>query len=142
MLREQLAQQQSSQSLQPQIQNQQQLAQDQPQLSQQQQSAPNSITPDLIMVLAAATPEQRRTILGENLFPLVYELEHENAAKVTRMLLEMDPIEVLHLLDSPPQALKYKVAEAMARGDPRVRKKTNVDGHESKLKYLQEQGRG
>lgn len=39
-------------------------------------------------------------------------MEHENAAKVTGMLLEMDQTEVLHLLESP-EALKVKVAEAM-----------------------------
>ncbi|KAI7731087.1 hypothetical protein M8C21_001266 [Ambrosia artemisiifolia] len=51
-------------------------------------------------------------MLGENLYPLVDELEHENAAKVTGMLLEMDQTEVLHLLESP-DALKSKVSEAM-----------------------------
>lgn len=40
------------------------------------------------------------------------QLEHENAAKVTGMLLEMDQTEVLHLLESP-DALKAKVAEAL-----------------------------
>ena len=39
-------------------------------------------------------------------------LEHDSAAKVTGMLLEMDQTEVLHLLESP-EALKAKVAEAM-----------------------------
>ncbi len=40
------------------------------------------------------------------------QLEHDSAAKVTGMLLEMDQTEVLHLLESP-EALKAKVAEAM-----------------------------
>lgn len=40
------------------------------------------------------------------------QLERENAAKVTGMLLEMDQTEVLHLLESP-EALKAKVQEAM-----------------------------
>ncbi|KAG6422084.1 hypothetical protein SASPL_118647 [Salvia splendens] len=62
--------------------------------------------------LANATPEQQRTMLGENLYPLVDQLEHEHAAKVTGMLLEMDKTEVLHLLESP-DALKSKVSEAM-----------------------------
>ncbi|OAY33742.1 polyadenylate-binding protein 2 [Manihot esculenta] len=66
----------------------------------------------LATALANATPEQQRTLLGENLYPLVDQLEHENAAKVTGMLLEMDQTEVLHLLESP-EALKAKVAEAM-----------------------------
>ncbi|KAE8100137.1 hypothetical protein FH972_018064 [Carpinus fangiana] len=60
----------------------------------------------------AATPEHQRTMLGEALYPLVDQLEHESAAKVTGMLLEMDQTEVLHLLESP-EALKAKVAEAM-----------------------------
>lgn len=62
--------------------------------------------------LANASPEQQRTMLGENLYPLVEQLEPDNAAKVTGMLLEMDQTEVLHLLESP-EALKAKVAEAM-----------------------------
>ncbi|CAH2036271.1 unnamed protein product [Thlaspi arvense] len=62
--------------------------------------------------LANATPEHQRTMLGENLYPLVEQLEPESAAKVTGMLLEMDQTEVLHLLESP-DALKAKVAEAM-----------------------------
>ncbi|KAF2299630.1 hypothetical protein GH714_001275 [Hevea brasiliensis] len=66
----------------------------------------------LATALANATPEQQRTLLGENLYPLVDQLEHDNAAKVTGMLLEMDQTEVLHLLESP-EALKAKVAEAM-----------------------------
>ena len=40
------------------------------------------------------------------------QLEPDNAAKVTGLLLEMDQTEVLHLLESP-EALKAKVAEAM-----------------------------
>ncbi|XP_037495543.1 polyadenylate-binding protein 4 [Jatropha curcas] len=66
----------------------------------------------LATALANAMPEQQRTLLGENLYPLVDQLEHENAAKVTGMLLEMDQTEVLHLLESP-ESLKAKVAEAM-----------------------------
>nr|VDD48069.1 unnamed protein product [Brassica oleracea] len=62
--------------------------------------------------LANASPEQQRTMLGENLYPLVEQLEADSAAKVTGMLLEMDQTEVLHLLESP-EALKDKVAEAM-----------------------------
>jgi polyadenylate-binding protein len=46
------------------------------------------------------------------LYPLVDQLEHDSAAKVTGMLLEMDQPEVLHLIESP-DALKAKVAEAM-----------------------------
>ncbi|KAL6296225.1 hypothetical protein ACE6H2_004367 [Prunus campanulata] len=68
--------------------------------------------PALATALANASTEQQRTMLGEALYPLVDQLEHESAAKVTGMLLEMDQTEVLHLLESP-EALKAKVAEAM-----------------------------
>ncbi|XP_027330417.1 polyadenylate-binding protein 8-like isoform X3 [Abrus precatorius] len=66
----------------------------------------------LATALANAPPEQQRTMLGEALYPLVDQLEHDAAAKVTGMLLEMDQPEVLHLIESP-DALKSKVAEAM-----------------------------
>nr|WDD38965.1 polyadenylate-binding protein 2 [Fagopyrum tataricum] len=66
----------------------------------------------LATALANAAPDQQRTMLGESLYPLVDAIEHNNAAKVTGMLLEMDQTEVLHLLESP-EALKSKVAEAM-----------------------------
>ncbi|XP_075520983.1 polyadenylate-binding protein 2-like [Primulina tabacum] len=66
----------------------------------------------LASALANASPTEQRTMLGENLYPLVEQLEPEMAAKVTGMLLEMDQTEVLHLLESP-EALKAKVAEAM-----------------------------
>ncbi|XP_076919472.1 polyadenylate-binding protein 2-like [Bidens hawaiensis] len=66
----------------------------------------------LASALANASPSEQRTMLGENLYPLVEQLEAESAAKVTGMLLEMDQTEVLHLLESP-EALKAKVAEAM-----------------------------
>ncbi|KAM7470648.1 hypothetical protein LguiA_008831 [Lonicera macranthoides] len=66
----------------------------------------------LASALANSTPAEQRTMLGENLYPLVEQLEGEAAAKVTGMLLEMDQTEVLHLLESP-EALKAKVAEAM-----------------------------
>ncbi|XP_074580752.1 polyadenylate-binding protein 2-like [Curcuma longa] len=67
---------------------------------------------DLTSALTNATPAQQRSMLGESLYPLVDQLEHDHAAKVTGMLLEMDQTEVLHLLESP-EALRAKVAEAM-----------------------------
>uniref|UniRef100_A0A0D6R2K9 PABC domain-containing protein n=1 Tax=Araucaria cunninghamii TaxID=56994 RepID=A0A0D6R2K9_ARACU len=66
----------------------------------------------LASALASANPEQQRAMLGEQLFPLVDQLEHDHAGKVTGMLLEMDQTEVLHLIESP-DALKAKVQEAM-----------------------------
>ncbi|KAL5718825.1 poly(A) binding protein Pab2 [Ranunculus cassubicifolius] len=51
-------------------------------------------------------------MLGEFLYTLVDQLEHHMAAKVTRMLMKLDPLIVM-LLISSPEALKAKVAEAM-----------------------------
>ncbi|XP_042406084.1 polyadenylate-binding protein 4 [Zingiber officinale] len=54
----------------------------------------------------------QRMLLGEHLYPLVEQYVYDHAAKVTGMLLEMDPTEVLHLLEYP-DALEAKVAEAI-----------------------------
>lgn len=66
----------------------------------------------LASALASAPTEQHRVMLGEQLYPLVDQIEHDHAGKVTGMLLEMDQTEVLHLLESP-EALKAKVREAL-----------------------------
>ncbi|KAL7082637.1 hypothetical protein ACP275_14G112800 [Erythranthe tilingii] len=62
--------------------------------------------------LANSSPNTQRKMLGEKLLPLVKELEHEMASKVTSMILDMDHTEILHLIESP-QSLEAKVAEAM-----------------------------
>ena len=53
-------------------------------------------------------------MLGEHLYPLVDGLtaNHQQTAKVTGMLLEMDQSEVIHLTESP-EDLKIKVFEAV-----------------------------
>eukprot|EP00193_Tetraselmis_chui_P013608 CAMPEP_0177791148 /NCGR_PEP_ID=MMETSP0491_2-20121128/23769_1 /TAXON_ID=63592 /ORGANISM="Tetraselmis chuii, Strain PLY429" /LENGTH=647 /DNA_ID=CAMNT_0019313341 /DNA_START=109 /DNA_END=2052 /DNA_ORIENTATION=- len=66
----------------------------------------------LTQQLHSATPDNRRMILGEALYPLIMAIEPAAAAKVTGMLLEMDQSEVLLLIDSPDQ-LRLKVAEAI-----------------------------
>ncbi|KAI3996233.1 hypothetical protein MKX01_026701 [Papaver californicum] len=76
----------------------------------------------LASVLASADPEHQHVMLGEHLFPLVERIEHDQAGKVTGMLLEMDQTEVLHLLEAP-EALQKKVEEALsvlgsAKSDP------------------------
>ncbi|KAF8065880.1 ATR2 [Scenedesmus sp. PABB004] len=63
-------------------------------------------------MLANATPEQQKQILGERLFPQVQALQPELAGKITGMLLEMDNSEVLLLLDNQ-EALVSKVDEAI-----------------------------
>ncbi|XP_026391595.1 polyadenylate-binding protein 3-like [Papaver somniferum] len=66
----------------------------------------------LASALASADPEHQHVMLGEHLYPLVERIEHDQAGKVTGMLLEMDQTEVLHLLEAP-EALKKKVEEAL-----------------------------
>ncbi|XP_028789635.1 polyadenylate-binding protein 7-like [Neltuma alba] len=63
-------------------------------------------------MLAAATLEQQKQILGEHLYPLVHKLKPGLAAKITGMLLEMDNGELLLLLESP-ESLTAKVEEAV-----------------------------
>ncbi|KAF5185261.1 Polyadenylate-binding protein [Thalictrum thalictroides] len=66
----------------------------------------------LSSMLAAASPQQQKQILGERLYPLVEKLKHDLAAKITGMLLEMDNSELLLLLESP-ESLASKIDEAV-----------------------------
>ncbi|GKB90306.1 polyadenylate-binding protein 2-like protein [Tanacetum coccineum] len=66
----------------------------------------------LVSALCDAPFYQHKKMLGEILYQLVDQLEHEHAAKVTGLILEMDTTEVLHLLESPTD-LRLMVAETM-----------------------------
>ncbi|XVE96547.1 hypothetical protein REPUB_Repub02eG0232000 [Reevesia pubescens] len=66
----------------------------------------------LSSMLAAASPEQQKTILGERLYPLVQKHQPDLVPKITGMLLEMDNSELLLLLESP-ESLAAKVEEAV-----------------------------
>nr|DAD48716.1 TPA_asm: hypothetical protein HUJ06_018653 [Nelumbo nucifera] len=81
----------------------------------------------LSSMLAAATPQHQKQILGERLYPLVKKHKPDLAAKITGMLLEMDNSELLLLLESP-ESLAAKVEEAV-----QVLKlsKTKVSGQDS-----------
>ncbi|WCJ34409.1 Polyadenylate-binding protein [Euphorbia peplus] len=81
----------------------------------------------LSSMLSAATPEEQKQILGEQLYPLIQKHKPDLVAKITGMLLEMDNSELLLLLESP-ESLAAKVDEAV-----QVLKiaKTKVSGQET-----------
>jgi polyadenylate-binding protein len=80
---------------------------------QQREMMPQQQQPELsASMLASATPEMQKQILGERLYPLVYKEQQKFAAKITGMFLEMDTSEILTLLEMPSE-LHNKVAEAM-----------------------------
>jgi len=82
----------------------------------QMQAQPMPVAPasgDLdASMLAQASAEQQKTMLGEKLYPLIFTAEPDRAGKITGMLLEMDNGELLHLLESP-EARNLKIQEAI-----------------------------
>jgi polyadenylate-binding protein len=85
------------------------------------QQVPGAMPPQVMMqqpqelsasMLAAATPEVQKQILGERLYPLVFKENQKLAAKITGMFLEMETSEILTLLEMPAE-LHNKVQEAL-----------------------------
>jgi len=64
-------------------------------------------------MLAQANPSQQKQMIGERIFPKIQHREPKLAGKITGMLLEMDNMELLHLLEDE-QALMLKINEALA----------------------------
>jgi polyadenylate-binding protein len=62
--------------------------------------------------LAAAQPMEQKQMLGEVIYMRIAATQPELAGKITGMLLEMDNLELLHLLESQ-EALTAKVTEAL-----------------------------
>ena len=52
-------------------------------------------------------------MIGERLYPLIYQHQDKLAGKITGMLLEMDNSELLNLIESP-DALVTKIQEALS----------------------------
>jgi polyadenylate-binding protein len=64
-------------------------------------------------MLATANPSQQKQMIGERIFPKIQHREPKLAGKITGMLLEMDNMELLHLLEDE-NALMNKINEALA----------------------------
>ncbi|XP_010956992.2 polyadenylate-binding protein 1-like isoform X1 [Camelus ferus] len=63
-------------------------------------------------VLAAAPLHEQKQMIGERLYPLIYNIHAPLAGKITGMLLEIDNSELLLMLESP-ESLNAKVEEAL-----------------------------
>ena len=59
-------------------------------------------------MLASANPQEQKQMLGERLYPLIFNIYPDWAGKITGMLLEIDNAELLHMLDSQ-ESLREKV---------------------------------
>lgn len=70
------------------------------------------VAPLTSAVLANASEEQQKNLIGERLYPLIHAEQATLAGKITGMLLEMDNGELLVLLEDP-KALTSKIDEAM-----------------------------
>jgi polyadenylate-binding protein len=84
--------------------------------SGQQPSTPPQVPeppPITAAALAAASPMEQKQMLGEVIYMRIAPSQPELAGKITGMLLEMDNMELLHLLESP-DAMASKMNEALA----------------------------
>lgn len=63
--------------------------------------------------LAQLSEEDQKRVLGEQLYPLIYEKHQDLAGKITGMLLDLDNGELLHYLEDR-SALDARVLEAIA----------------------------
>ncbi|KAF7240863.1 Embryonic polyadenylate-binding protein [Varanus komodoensis] len=64
-------------------------------------------------MLAAASPQEQKQMLGEHLYPLIHAMHPSLAGKITGMLLEIDNSELLLMLESS-ESLHSKIEEAVA----------------------------
>ena len=81
-------------------------------------SGQEPLTPSM---LASATQQQQKQMLGERLFPLIQVTHGDMAGKITGMLLEIDNSELLHMLES------YDVLKAKVRRHHSNRSSPNAE---------------
>lgn len=68
---------------------------------------------DFLSQLAAATPQQRKNLIGEQLYGQIQTKQPQLAGKITGMLLDgMEDSELIHLLESPAE-LDARIREAI-----------------------------
>ncbi|KAI3881312.1 hypothetical protein MKX03_005159 [Papaver bracteatum] len=67
----------------------------------------------LSTMLAAAFPQNQKQMLGEYIYPLVFQLQCDLATKLTGMLLEMDNLELLLLILESPESLATKAGKVL-----------------------------
>merc|ERR1712026_186731 len=82
----------------------------QPQPPTMQPSVSQPLTSEM---LNAANASQQKQMIGGRIFPKIQSREPKLAGKITGMLLEMDNMELLHLLEDET-ALMAKINEALA----------------------------
>uniref|UniRef100_H0XHQ7 Polyadenylate-binding protein n=1 Tax=Otolemur garnettii TaxID=30611 RepID=H0XHQ7_OTOGA len=86
----------------------------QPQVTMQQPAVHiQGQEPLTVFILAAASLQEQKQMLGERLFPLIQAMYPTRAGKLTGMLLEIDNSQLLHMLECPG-SLRAKVDEAFA----------------------------
>jgi polyadenylate-binding protein len=66
-----------------------------------------------VAVAQESSPEGQKRVLGEQLYPLIYQYNPEHASKITGMLLEMEVPEILTLIESQFER-ESKIKEAIA----------------------------
>ena len=64
-------------------------------------------------MLAGASPQEQKQIIGERLYALIHATHPDQAGKITGMLLEIDNAELLNMLESR-EALAAKTQEAVS----------------------------
>ncbi|ELK04224.1 Polyadenylate-binding protein 1-like protein [Pteropus alecto] len=71
-------------------------------------------------MLAAAPLHEQKQMIGERLYPLIYDVHTQLAGKITGMLLEIDNSELLLMLESP-ESLNAKVGWSWVAGELKIK---------------------